>query len=337
MYFQGNNIGVYDKTGKLVQRTDYYASGEPWLEPEYSNSASGNRYLFGGKERMAGGALNEYDFEARNYVASFQRFTTIDPLTEVTPSISPYAYCNANPVNFTDPFGLYVNYDDAKIDAMDNFGNANIYFDWFRLEYYLALDESGTKPYTTGGVLTKHYGPQNHPSRGTENFMIGNFSSFMSGYARTENFEMWMSRLSSTESNNSQNIAKTASKSKAVSKQVSNIFGDAATCMTWLAIIETNKVYNHDVENPYIGPNMKRYLRDKMIRDQIFNFAALPRFDILGMAASAVYNLGYVIEDAGQWVFDNPDFRIRLNPYTLDFTPIEQTLQLYDENGIYLY
>ena len=105
--FQGNNIGVYDKTGKLVQRTDYYASGEPWLEPEYSNSAIGNRYLFGGKERLAGGALNEYDFEARNYVASFQRFTTIDPEAEKFPWLSPYAYCNANPINFIDQYGLY--------------------------------------------------------------------------------------------------------------------------------------------------------------------------------------------------------------------------------------
>ena len=105
--FQGNNIGVYDKTGKLVQRTDYYASGEPWLEPVYGSGASGNRYLFGGKERMAGGALNEYDFEARNYVASFQRFTTIDPETEKFPWMSPYAYCNGNPINFIDQSGLY--------------------------------------------------------------------------------------------------------------------------------------------------------------------------------------------------------------------------------------
>ena len=116
MYFQGNNIGVYDKTGKLVQRTDYYASGEPWLEPVYGSGAAGNRYLFGGKERMAGGALNEYDFEARNYVASFQRFTTIDPVAEKFPHLSPYSYCNGNPINFVDLTGkniilfLLINY-----------------------------------------------------------------------------------------------------------------------------------------------------------------------------------------------------------------------------------
>ena len=32
-----------------------------------------------------------------------------------------------------------------------------------------------------------------------------------------------------------------------------------------------------------------------------------------------------------------PDFRIRINPYTKDFTPIEKTLQEYDRLGITIY
>ncbi|MDE6096078.1 MAG: hypothetical protein K2G52_07815 [Muribaculaceae bacterium] len=158
MNFKGNNIGVYDKTGKLVQRTDYYASGEPWLEPVYGSGAAGNRYLFSAKERLAGGALNKYDFEARNYVASFQRFTTIDPLAEAIPSISPYAYCNANPINFTDPFGLYSDPFEAMRDAMFKYHGANVYYDNVQHEYYIALDKNGTDAYRSGGYLTKHFG-----------------------------------------------------------------------------------------------------------------------------------------------------------------------------------
>ena len=73
--FQGNNIGIFDKTGKLVQRTDYYASGEPWLEPSYGNSASGNRYLFGGKERMAGGTYLKIGHKIIHYQHSKSKFT----------------------------------------------------------------------------------------------------------------------------------------------------------------------------------------------------------------------------------------------------------------------
>jgi len=49
--------------------------------------------------------LNEYDFTARPYVASFPCFTTIDPLAEKYPHISPYLYCASNPINFIDPDG----------------------------------------------------------------------------------------------------------------------------------------------------------------------------------------------------------------------------------------
>ena len=60
-----------------------------------------------GRREWREGALNEYDFEARNYIASFQRFTTIDPEAEKFPWMSPYVYCNGNPINFIDPTGRY--------------------------------------------------------------------------------------------------------------------------------------------------------------------------------------------------------------------------------------
>lgn len=83
------------------------------------------------------------------------------------------------------------------------------------------------------------------------------------------------------------------------------------------------------------GPNMKNYLRNRVYRDEAFNACGF--IDIYGAAVSIGYNLGVLIEDVGRWVTDNPDFSIRLNPYTNDFTPIEKTLQEADELGLYIY
>jgi hypothetical protein len=81
-------------------------------------------------------------------------------------------------------------------------------------------------------------------------------------------------------------------------------------------------------QNP--GPNMRRFLQDRHLRDQFFNGLGFSRFGYLGTAASFTYNLGYVIEDL-------TGGNIQLNPYTHDFTPIEETLRQYDESGIERY
>ena len=66
-----------------------------------------DRYRFGGKELDTHGGLFHYDFDARWYDPIFPQFTTVDPLSEKYPHISPYTYCAANPIMFIDPSGLF--------------------------------------------------------------------------------------------------------------------------------------------------------------------------------------------------------------------------------------
>ena len=63
--WQGNNAAVVDKSGNIVQSTMYYPYGEPTIEP------TGQRYLFGGKEREHAGGRNSYDFGATQVASSY--------------------------------------------------------------------------------------------------------------------------------------------------------------------------------------------------------------------------------------------------------------------------
>jgi RHS repeat-associated protein len=53
------------------------------------------------------------DFGARQYSPALRRWMTPDPLSEKHYGISPYAFCNNNPVNLVDP-------DGGKVRLADN-------------------------------------------------------------------------------------------------------------------------------------------------------------------------------------------------------------------------
>ncbi len=63
-------------------------------------------YKFSGKESLTRVGLELYDFGARMYSPSNMRWMTMDPLAEKHYSISPYVYCNSNPINLVDPDGM---------------------------------------------------------------------------------------------------------------------------------------------------------------------------------------------------------------------------------------
>jgi RHS repeat-associated protein len=62
-------------------------------------------YLYGGKEFDREYEINAYDFKARFYDITDDRFWSMDPMAEKYYSISPYAYCANNPVKYLDPDG----------------------------------------------------------------------------------------------------------------------------------------------------------------------------------------------------------------------------------------
>lgn len=58
-----------------------------------------------GKELAYSNGLGEFDFGARFYWQAVPGFTSVDPMAEKYPWLSPYLYCANNPVNLTDPTG----------------------------------------------------------------------------------------------------------------------------------------------------------------------------------------------------------------------------------------
>ncbi len=86
--------------GFIYQTNDYYLFDTP-----FSNNPSDvsfQKYKYNGKELDRVHGLDLYDYGARNYDAIIGSWTTMDPLAERTPEVSPYVYCKDNPVNAID-------------------------------------------------------------------------------------------------------------------------------------------------------------------------------------------------------------------------------------------
>ncbi|WP_289133231.1 RHS repeat-associated core domain-containing protein, partial [uncultured Bacteroides sp.] len=74
-------------------------------------------YRFNGKESQKFAGLPYLDYGARYYHPLSSRWTTMDPMAEKYYSVSPYAFCSGNPVNFVDWDGMDVwnVYEDGSI------------------------------------------------------------------------------------------------------------------------------------------------------------------------------------------------------------------------------
>ena len=119
---------AYDGNGRLVSdpykgMTVTYAD---WGTPEkitfddgnhtaFTYTASGfQSYKYCGKYLDRKHSLDLYDYGARLYDPAAAFWTSPDPLCEKYYNISPYAFCNDNPVTFIDPDGRFI---DSAWDA----------------------------------------------------------------------------------------------------------------------------------------------------------------------------------------------------------------------------
>jgi RHS repeat-associated protein len=111
MLYASDHLGsvrsvVNGLTGETVETNDYYPFGGKWNDG--SSSDPTNRYRYNGKEEQTLFSTPYSDYGARQYSSASARWLTIDPLANKYYSISPYAFCANNPINFVDPDGKFV-------------------------------------------------------------------------------------------------------------------------------------------------------------------------------------------------------------------------------------
>ena len=137
----GNNRAVVNENGTLEQMTHYYPFGGVYGDAGLN--ASLQPYKYNGKEldRMHG--LDLYDYGVRNYDAIIGRWTTMDPLAERTPEVSPYAYCKNNPVNAIDIGG------DSIYYCMPNIEHGQV----MNYTQYTYIQKDNTSGFYKGGEL----------------------------------------------------------------------------------------------------------------------------------------------------------------------------------------
>ncbi|WP_286438867.1 RHS repeat-associated core domain-containing protein [Bacteroides acidifaciens] len=106
---QGNVRAVLAQDGTVEETNDYYPFGG-LLSSSTSAAASAvnsvQPYKYNGKELDRKSGLDWYDYGARWYDAVLGRWHAVDPLAESYIGLSPYSYCDSNPVNRIDPDGM---------------------------------------------------------------------------------------------------------------------------------------------------------------------------------------------------------------------------------------
>ena len=101
----GSTSHAADSNGQLVESCWYWISGgEPFIAVAPGKTATGNRFLFTGREYFS--SIGLYNYRNRFYSAIWGRFLQPDPIGFAGDPANLYRYCANNPANASDPSGL---------------------------------------------------------------------------------------------------------------------------------------------------------------------------------------------------------------------------------------
>lgn len=124
----GSTRMVVDSNDNIRETINYYPFGceMQMVNPAQMTNNLGHPFRFTGKELDRQNSLNMYDFGARWYdVAGVPMWTSIDPLAEKSPNVTPYHYCHNNPTNKIDVDGEWdVTIHLAKDRSTNGYGVA---------------------------------------------------------------------------------------------------------------------------------------------------------------------------------------------------------------------
>ncbi len=139
--YQGNVRSVVREDGAVVESNEYYPYGGL-----FSATPSVQPYKYGAKELDRTHGLDWYDSQARFYDSVLLRTNSIDKKAGDYTWLSPYLWCAANPIHFTDPTGMYLlNEDGSKVDYLNNTLSENADDGVKTIVFALQLTEQGNK------------------------------------------------------------------------------------------------------------------------------------------------------------------------------------------------
>ena len=164
-YFNRDHLGnireVIGEDGGVEQVTDYYPFGLPI--GDLGRNSGLQRFKYNGKEFDEMHGLNTYDYGARQYNPVLARWDRMDPLVLLREYISPYNFCQNNPIRRIDRNGAL---DDDYIFNVDgdyvrtdknNFADRLVVedFNTHSKKYYQFADPDTDTKNISDGVINK--------------------------------------------------------------------------------------------------------------------------------------------------------------------------------------